>query len=307
MDDYKDVAAVQKDNQTLNAFMWELGTLFENAPETMTGFLTAIYDGDANYVKKTRVGAKEHIPYPLLNLIGGTTPRWLGDNLSKNAVEGGLVARTIPVHSDELSFDAPEPEISPGFLQREERLSHDLAHILRLNGQFEWAGGRKRHDGPCKTGCGCGEAFAWYDSWYRDRTRIPRVQDNRTQSYYVRKPIHLLKVAMLLSLARDDSLTFTVDSLLQAKAMLEKIEGGMKHAFSAVGSNPFATDLERIHNQIKQSGGLSKAEVIAANYHNIDQQKMEMTLKSLEELQYVKKIIKDGAGIFYIPTSSGGE
>lgn len=279
MQDFKDVAAIQKDHQSLNGFILELSTLFENGGETMTGFLTAIYDGDADYVKRTRIGGKEHIPYPWFNMIAGTTPRWLGDNLSKNAVEGGLVARTLFIYSDEQNFNSPEPEITPAFRKREEVLTHDLAHITQIAGQFEWDGGKE------------GDAWKWYDTWYRNPERMPRIPDNRTQGYFVRKPMHLLKVATLLSLAKRDDKVYKIDDLVAALALLDSIENGMKRAFSAVGGNPYATDLERIGDQIKQSGGMTYAELIASNFHNLERSKLDMTLDSLCALGRIRRDI----------------
>lgn len=278
MQDFKDIADVQKDHQSLNAFVYELSTLFENASETMTGFLTAIYDGDADYTKRTRIGGREHIPYPWLNLIAGTTPRWMGDNLSKNAVEGGLIARTLEIYSEEQNFTSPEPEITPAFRRREESLIHDLAHITALSGQFEWEGGKH------------GDAYLWFSEWYRNPARMPRIPDNRTQGYFVRKPIHLQKVAMLLSLAKRDTKTFTVDDLQLALALLDSIEPGMRKAFSSVGANQWATDFERIEAQIRRTGGMTYQEIVASNYFNLDQQKMDMTLQSLVA---AGRIIKD--------------
>lgn len=300
MKDFADIP--QKDHQSLNAFVYELSSLFENAPDAMTGFLTAIYDGDANYTKRTRIGGKEHIPFPWFNKIAGTTPRYLGDNLTKNAVEGGLVARTIFVYSEEQSFESPEPSISPESLRREATLTHDLTHILNLSGQFEWDGGKAEHKGPCKDGCGCGPAYQWYDNWYRNSDRMPRIPDNRTQGYFVRKPIHLLKVAMLLSLSKRDDKLFKVEDLMMALTLLDSIEKGMKKCFSAVGGNQYATDVERIEHQIKQAGGLSKAEIVAANYHNLDDLKMKMVLDQLESLGRVtKKLNLDTGRTMYYP------
>lgn len=110
--------------------------------------------------------------------------------------------------------------------------------------------------------------------------------------------MHLLKVAMLLSLAKRDTKKFHIEDLVMALGLLDSIEKGMKNAFSAVGTNPYATDLERIHFQIRSAGRLSKAEIAAANYHNLEEQKFEATLRSLETLGYVKKVIGDG-GMFY--------
>jgi hypothetical protein len=272
MKDFADI--VQKDHQSLNAFISEFGSLFENATETMTGFLTAIYDGDDDYTKRTRVGGKEHIPFPWLNMVAGTTPTWLGDNLRKSAVEGGLVARTLYIYSDEIILKSPFPRYNKAIRALEEHLIHDLAHISVLGGEFDFAGGES------------GEAYRWFADWYIDRKRFPRVSDNRTAGYFVRKPIHLLKVAMALSLSRSDSLQLSLENLEVALAMLDGIESGMSRAFSAVGGNMLATELERVERILKQAGseGLTYAEIIAATYHNMEQKQLDATLNTLRAM-----------------------
>ena len=278
MKDFNDIP--QKDHQSLNGFIYELSSFFENAPDTMTGFLTAIYDGDADYSKRTRIGDKEHISFPWFNWIGGTTPRWMGDNLGANAVEGGLVARTLYVYSSEIQWDIdPEPEITPAFLNRCDALTRDLAHILTLGGQMAWEGGRG------------GDAYREWATFFRDPGRMPSVPDNRTQGYFVRKHIHLQKVAMLLSLARSDNLEISHENVLVARSMLEKyVEPSMKKAFVAVGANPFATDFERIADQIEMSGGMTLEQLTNTNFHQLDHSKLVMTLSSLEA---AGRIIKD--------------
>jgi hypothetical protein len=279
MKDFADIAVTNKEHQSLNAFIYELSSLYENAKESMTGFLTTIYDGKNDYVKRTRIGDKESIARPWLNLISGTTPTWLGDNLSRSAVEGGLVARHLYVWSDELSFKSPFPEYTLEHKELEKALVHDLAHISALYGAFSWAGGRT------------GDAYLWYDKWYRNPARIPTLQDNRTIGYYVRKPQHLLKVAMLMGLSTGDDLLFTTETLELAMAMLETIEAGMVQAFRSVGGNIFATDLERVANQIHSCGrnGMTHEELMVANYHQLDRRNLEEILAYLVGMGRVKK------------------
>lgn len=281
MQEFTEIAGVQKDHQSLNAFISEFGSLFENATETMTGFLTAIYDGDSDYIKRTRIGGKEHIPFPWLNLLAGTTPTWLGDNLRKSAVEGGLVARTLYIYSEEIILKNPFPKYSKEIKQVEEYLVNDLAHISVLNGEFEFEGGEGVIvDGECVGG---GEAWKWYAMWYLDRERFPRISDNRTAGYFVRKPIHLLKVAMSVSLAKGDSMRLSVDDLQVALAFLDRIEPGMSRAFSAVGGNMYATETERVERLIRSSGGelISYADLVAHTYHNLEQRKLDESLAVL--------------------------
>lgn len=281
MEDFKEIPT--KEHQSLNAFIYELSSLYENAKDSMTGFLTAIYDGDSDYIKRTRVGGKEHIPFPWLNMIAGTTPTWLGDNLTKAAIEGGLVARTIYVHSDELILMTPRPKKSPRHEKLKEDLVHDLSYISTLRGEFTFTQ----------------EAGDWYDAWYLDRSRFPRIADNRTTGYYHRKAIHLLKVAMAVSLAKKDELILEYEDLQVALALLDSVEAGMAKAFSSVGGNDYANDLERIRAQIRSAGkaGLAYSEIVSANYHMLDLKLIDSTLESLIAMGVVsKKIDLSGTG-----------
>lgn len=271
MQEFTEIAGVQKDHQSLNAFISEFGSLFENATETMTGFLTAIYDGDSDYIKRTRIGGKEHIPFPWLNLLAGTTPTWLGDNLRKSAVEGGLVARTLYIYSEEIILKNPFPKYNKEIKKVEEYLINDLAHISVQQGEFDFDGGEG------------GDAYQWFANWYLDRARFPRVSDNRTAGYFVRKPIHLLKVAMSVSLSKSDSMRLSIEDLQVALAFLDRIEPGMSRAFSAVGGNVYATETERVERLIRSAGGeiISYGDLVAHTYHNLEQRQLDAALMSL--------------------------
>ena len=288
MEEFTDLTKTCKEHQSLNAFVYELSSLYENAKETMNGFLTAIYDGDSDYIKRTRVGGKEHIPFPWLNMVSGTTPTWLGDNLTKAAIEGGLVARNIYVYSGERILKTPRPGRSTALDKLKEDLTHDLAHISQLRGEFAF----EEHAGK------------WYDKWYLNEddaeytrivgpyvNRFPRVTDNRTAGYYERKAIHLVKVAMAVSLSQKDALILTLDDLLTALALLESVEEGMVRAFSSVGGNTYANDLERIRAQIGTAGkaGLDYSEIVSANFHMLNKEMIDMTLESLEAMGVVSR------------------
>lgn len=285
MQEFTEIAGAQKDHQSLNAFISEYGSLYENATETMTGFLTAIYDGDADYIKRTRIGGKEHIPFPWLNLLAGTTPTWLGDNLRKSAVEGGLVARTLYVYSEDLILKNPFPKYTKEIKQVEEALIHDLTHISVIYGEFDFEGGEG------------GDAYQWFSKWYLDREgRFPKVSDNRTAGYYVRKPIHLLKVAMAVSLAKSDDLRLSVQNLEVAKSFLDRIEPGMSRAFSAVGGNVYATEIERVERLVRSANGgiVTYEDLVAHTYHNIEQRKLDDALLTLKAMGRIEGMASTG-------------
>lgn len=292
MEELVEIKARCAEHQSLNAFILELSTLYENAKEQMTGFLTAIYDGEKDYAKRTRSFGKELVPYPWLNLIAATTPSWLGENMGKTAVEGGLAARSLYVFSDEMVLKSPRPKRAERYKKLEAELVHDLRIISSLSGEFEWE--------PT--------AGDWYDAWYLDKKRFPRITDNRTAGYFVRKPAHLVKVAMAVALARRNDLVLTLDDLLVGLAFLDSIEPGITRAFSSVGGNAYANDLERLESQIKQAGklGISYADLVAANYHALDKKNLDQTLDALMAMQTVIKSITGGMARYFFVFGTKG-
>jgi hypothetical protein len=256
----------------------------------MTGFLTAMYDCDDEYVKRTRVGAREHIPFPWFNMIAGTTPAWLGDNVKRREIEGGLTSRTIYVYHAEPIIANPFPKWTREKQALATALVHDLAHISTLAGAFDFAGGDT------------GEAYKWYEDWYMNPARLPRITDIRLSGYFARKPYHLVKLAMNLSLARKDELLLEREDLERALHELQAIEPGMMQALSAVGGNAQAVELERIAKQVESQGkkGLTYGQLVAANYHQLPQKDLDSVLAYLEAMGKVKRVI-GAAGTAFFP------
>lgn len=276
-------AIAGREHQSLSAYISELASLLSLSKEEMVDFLTDIYDGQPDWDKQTRSSSKEKIPAPWLNLLAGTTPQWLGDNFTRTAVEGGFAARTLFVFDDTRILKSPWPEITEHHTQLEAALVNDLVHISTLSGEFKFSA----------------EAREWYNDWYLDASRFPSVADNRTAGYYVRKPIHVLKVGMAISLAQRSDLVLTLDDLIVAVAMLDTIEPGMHAAFRAVGGNIFATDLERIESQIVGSSGLQYGAILAANFHAVDKFNLDRILDSLVAMGTVEAILVPGGQRIY--------
>lgn len=274
-----------KEHQSLTAFSSELGSMLGISKLDMVDFLVDIFDGEPDWDKQTAAHGKEKIPRPWLNLMAGTTPTWLGDNMPRTAVEGGLFSRSIFVHSEELILKSPFTKKTAEYLRLQEALVNDLAHISVLNGEFVFD--------P--------DAEKWYNEWYLDRKRFPKLMDGRLAGYYMRKHVHLLKVAMMLSVAEKDSLVLTLPDLMASLQMLDNIEAVMPRAFASVGGNIAATDMERILKQVRETGGMSIGEVLAHNLHSIRREIIEDLLSNLVDMGEIKRIIRPGGGQYYTP------
>lgn len=266
----KQMAAINeknKDHQSLTAFSSELGSLLGTKSVEMTDFLVDIYDCEPDWDKQTVGRGLEKIDRPWLNLVGATTPQWMGDNLSSTAIEGGFVSRTVFVFDDTRKRVA-FPSLSEHQKGLRKALVHDLAHIAKLKG----------------TATLSDEATEYYTHWY-EKISDSKDIDYRIAGFYERKHIHVFKVAMALSLAENDSLVIERRDVETAIAMLDELEIGMKRAFSAVGKNAYSTDIERIKSQIwdngTKNGGLHYKQLLAANIHSIEKDQLDKIIQAL--------------------------
>ena len=261
-------AIPNKDHQSLTAFSSELGSLLGSKSVEMTDFLVDIYDCDPDWDKQTMQRGLEKIEFPWMTLLGATTPQWLGDNLSKTAVEGGFVSRSVFVYEDTRLLVA-FPELTPAQKELKKLLIHDLAIISALKGRMTFS--------P--------EAKDFYKQWYEDPRRLTATQrDYRISGYYERKHIHVLKVAMALSLAAKNQLVLDVESIRAAIILLGQIEPGMRKAFAAVGKNPNATVIERIRDQIAEASKIPYKRLLAAHISDVNKEDFDGLLASLVDM-----------------------
>lgn len=75
-----------------------------------------------------------------------------------------------------------------------------------------------------------------YDAWYHDYYSKP-VNNPKMRGYYNRKRVHVVKVAILLSLARKDSLIIDTSDLDEAFELLKITEPAIEESLSGVGRN----------------------------------------------------------------------
>jgi hypothetical protein len=255
-----------KDHQSLTAFSSELGSLLGSKSVEMTDFLTDVYDCDPDWDKQTVSRGLEAVAFPWFTLLGATTPQWLGDNLSKTAVEGGFVARSVFVYED-TRLRVAFPELNAAQKQLQKDLVHDLAIIAGIKGRMTFT--------P--------EAKEFYRGWYEDVGRDIG-KDHRVASFFEREHIHVLKVAMALSLAAKDRLVLEKEEIRAAILTINQIKPGMRKAFAAVGKNPYSTIIEGVRAEILERDTVPYKKLFAIFMNDISQEEFDKILKSLVDL-----------------------
>jgi len=84
---------------TLN--IGELGTLLEGKDTQMINHLVSLWDGKiGEFEKATKTSGNDLVINPWINMIAGTTPQWLTENLTQYALGGGLLSRCIFLFAD---------------------------------------------------------------------------------------------------------------------------------------------------------------------------------------------------------------
>jgi hypothetical protein len=267
----------------------ELSDLIDPSGIKMIAFLTTIYDGDIKWEYATKGSGRNDIKNPVMNLLGGTTPDWIANGMPVQAIGHGFTSRVIFVYEDKPRHLNPFPEEPNRELVKD--LINDLDHISRLKGEFSWDAGKnellaENHPDrimPAK------EAYSkYYKIIYGTQPT-----DYRVEGYHWRKKNHLLKIAMLLSIAENDDLILRARDIEAAWVILEGTEKKMVRTFSAVGKYEHASDLERILEEIQDNGGMTAKEIYNRNYAAGSAEDIAKILGMLVAMGKITKSLED--------------
>lgn len=267
----------------------ELSSLIEQSGIAMIQFLTDIYDCEWNpkgWSHSTKHQGRDVIHNPVINLLAGTTPSWIAEGMPAGVVEHGFTARVIFIYEDRPRFLNPKPKPPPKKLV--EALQEDLNRIASIKGEFTFEK----------------SAYDLYDKLYRKVGKtIP--SDYRIEGFHWRKAkVHLLKTAMLVSLSEKDDLVLEERDVALAWELLTSIEDKMARTFSAVGKFEYASDMDRILNQIIDSGGMTTQEILNRNSAVGDDRTLGSLLHMLIRMGKIKRIKKDRGESIYVPADS---
>lgn len=258
----------------------EMSSLIEPSGIKMIQFLTDIFDGDFKWRYATKGQGKDTIINPVLNILAATTPSWIADGLPADVIGHGFTSRVIFIYAEERRYLRPFPKEPDANLIKD--LQFDLDHISRLEGPFSWGKGTKQV----------------YSDIY-DEIDKNKPDDYRIEGFHNRKDIHVLKVAMLLSISESDSLIIRPTDIETAYDVLNTIEQAMGKTFSAVGKYDHAVDYERIVEAIKAEGEMTSEEIHQRFYAVGSIQDIAMMLQMGEATGSIERHFEKGKPSVY--------
>lgn len=232
--------------------------------------LTDLYDCPSKWEKKTISRDSETIIAPYITMLAATTPQTLKDCIPTSAVGQGFTSRILFIWAGGRRKKIPIPPWGVEYDSLKKLLIKDLQSISNLRGEFKFT--------P--------DGFKSYKEWYMASPEPEEeFDDERLRGYASRKSVHLLKLAMVLSVADRDDLTITPSEIQGGLDALKWMESGLPSVFAGHGNSASSQDVVRIFNQIKNSRGgvISQQELTKRNYSHLSAQELSIVLDTLQQ------------------------
>lgn len=252
----------------------------------MTGMgplLTRLLDSPDVWIAKTLARGEVPLHNVCISFLGATTMDWLRE-LPSDMFGGGFMSRFILVVQEETERCFPEPPpmvdaLRTKMIKRIVDLSHVRAQIHRTPSAREW-----------------------YTEWYKTNKKIA-TEDKMFSGYFERKGDHLIRIAMILSIAEDDSNAFVIEKRHYEHALkiLEWIEMWLPGAFEQLNINALGQDHLRMLHQLKKAGGeMPHSEWLRRNSARMNAKQFKDHVSTMREAKLV-----DFIGTKYYLTAEG--
>ncbi len=269
-------------HSSMTAYSSEFASLLTSSGMDMVVFLTDIYDAPPEWTHKTKLGGTNQIKAPYLNLMGATTPDWIAKAMPLDTVGIGLTSRIVFIYQDTPRIRPAFPELDESQVIIRKLLTEDLIAMSNISGEYKLT--------P--------EAKARYEDWYQGRIEHPNTSgDPRLNGYYERKPMHLLKLAMVLAASFRDELLIYPDDVENALTLFEEVEGKMVKVFANVGKNPLTVDYDDVAIAVFAQPGVTFADLMRKFKHSVRKEELAEVLDTL----IASNVISVGAGPTYFP------
>ena len=264
---------------SLTIFSQELTVFLGYNNQALMSDLTDWYDCRNKWTYRTKNMGTDDIQGVWVNLIGATTPELIQTTLPMDAIGGGLTSRIIFVYEHRKSRIVACPFLSIEEREIERKLLNDLDKICMLAGEFKVT-----------------EDFIdTYAPWYSNYSMAdPLFPDYRFAGYLERRPMHLLKLCMILSASRSSSMQITSEDFHRAIKVLEAIEVKMPYTFSGVGKSDSADVIQRVMAVLAANNEMEFSDLMRMFYQDVDKLSLEKIVEMMISMDYATVDLSGG-------------
>lgn len=249
----------------------ELGFFTDMSGDNMniSNVLIKTYD-NGNLPKQTIARSLEAIPNAQINILGGTTPRSLKDSINNKYIKEGVLQRMIFIHSEELSNPKPFPIPPRGNDMRKEYLADDLNDFKTLRGKFRWDA----------------EAISYYEKWYCKTWE--NFEERKDKISVKRMANKMLKIAMILSVARKHNLILELSDIIDAIRIRNESLNNYLYIDTKLTTSEFGTKVQSILDIIKVNKKMKHSELMKKVYHWLQGTEFNSAINTLVEADLIE-------------------
>ena len=227
------------------------------------------------------------------SLLAASVPDFLR-NVNREAhmvITGGFSSRCLFIYAENPSKDLPFPEPLKKNLKSKalyDNLVLDLQEIGTLRGEFVIdTGARLRF-----------EAFLRLN-----RAASSKDDSEAVANFRARIKAHILKLAMIFSVSRDNSLHISDMDMVNAIAEIQKILVSLTKLFRGAGEGMDAAVTARVQDFIEKYGRVSKKEIFKALHRHLNSpEALDRILYVLETIGYCT-VVNSNKMTFYQPAA----
>lgn len=236
----------------------ELGTFLRPNDIDMVNVLTELWDCKVDYAfrKSTKTQGDDVIMNPFVNIIAGTTPKWMNDNFKGQFGGWGFSSRCIFLHCGEPErFIAYPDEIwgKDNYEATSALFVNDLQEIAKLHGKVTISSGARDL------------GRFWYEGHMRRKSALDKHPhaDPWLSYYLARKFDQAHKLAMILSVSRRDTLIIEESDLREALSRTDQVEEELASIFKSKESAGHEAEMnmsvwKRLAQHIAENGLLEQ-------------------------------------------------
>ena len=256
-------------------FSTELPVLLEDNDRLLPFFCDIWDTGRHDY--DTKSGGYQKIEKVGQVLIGACTPSFI-KKLSRShgteAIVGGFVSRcifTLEMDKKPTVDFWGENTSSVGSFVDEADLIHDLKHISTLQGEVKVEQKAK-------------DLLSSYIK--KKESSRDEYESELMASFHARLWSHIGKTALILSIARNDSLVIEQQDIVRAIKEIEIVETTLEKVFGLVGESDHAECVFKVQQFIEKKGITTKSEILRYLWRVVTLQQLELILAQLETMGF---------------------
>lgn len=259
----------------------ELSVLFNRINERLLEFLTDLFDCLDKWDYGTANKGEVFIRNTWVNLIGATVPSKLDSNIL-GAIGSGFTSRVIFVYASSYGKIVTFPWTL--LIQEElmQQLKNDLVCINMMAGKFV----------PDN------EFLEFYKHWYPEQVKNPPFSTESLLAYNGRRAKHFLKLCIIFSASRGNSMKITVEDARRALKLLKDTEQNMPRVFESTGKHDMADVLRLVMRDIAVEGSIKRSELLTKHVSNVDNDGLNRIISTIVAMRYAKiQLLQDGDSI----------